>query len=339
MKIQDLVSEAISYTKHKPDIIDAISHDIAHAAKVTKQWLTSSKTKKDPDEIKQLSNPDQFGSYDFFDTLKHKFNLILKKSLSKGKLFDLASDKIDSQLEFVLFEPQETSSGQAGWNYVSLNNEFLEEIADVAHEFFISEFSNNDSINSLKLGVEAFERSASKKNYRPLNQIIKKMSDVFVHEMVHITQHSRQKHREKIKTLYPPTEYRSYLDKKKGEFHGLSKQKNGDQHNRWSELYSASPQEMAAFAHNIVLKLIDNYSLEIQPELTRGENLEDLKYNTDLAFKYIPKYVKDHISRFTDTDFSASDNPRARKVYHRYVRLVFQELQRYVHHLIEKLKD
>lgn len=82
-----------------------------------------------------------------------------------------------------------------------------------------------------------------------------KLPSIFMHELVHIQQHSRQN--------FGKEQYRSYLGKK-SEFDELSKAEvlSLTNSSRYKKLYLASPQEIDAFAHNIAYEIIDAHLLD-----------------------------------------------------------------------------
>jgi hypothetical protein len=345
MKIQELVQESISYTQYEDDAVDAIYKDIDRAVKSLSRWVNSATTHRiHADEIKQMHDSNHPGNYDFLERLQKRFKSDLMgsfNSANNGELFKLGA-KIDDQLMHLSFYKID-SNGEAGWNYIDLSTDYLDKISDILYDYVLNVFGNSNPLDSINEGIKDFEWAISKHNERKLIQIVKNMSSTFIHEMVHLTQHSRQKHRKRTDpaSIAPPTEYRSYLDKKKGEFVGLTKSAGKDSNytSRWYELWAASPQEIAAISHQITLKLIDDYGLVIDKDLTRNENLENIKDNVGIAFKTITHEVNNHLDKIANIDFSKIDDPKARKVYQRYVRLVYQELERHVNRLIKRLND
>lgn len=155
---------------------------------------------------------------------------------------------------------------------------------------------------------------------------INELVSVIIHEMVHVIQHYRQKHRFlKGKDL----EFRSYLDRHKGEY--LDTRQKYDQTpddesqkdlvNRYYDLYYASPQEIAAFAHQAALEIIDYYAFDL---MTHGAS--------DLNSKSISNFIDNKIGG----RFRNPKNSREAMVRKRYLKLVYQEVIRYIEQRIAK---
>lgn len=162
---------------------------------------------------------------------------------------------------------------------------------------------------------------------RDIKSRINKIAKTTVHEVVHVLQHKRQD--EKGLGSY---EYRSYLDKKKGEFAALHNKRwttaSPDTDEKYHSMYLASPQEMTAHAHEVVINIIRDY------DLNDAETLE--QFNNELRTidaEGVADYTKDKLgNRFLDTS-----KPREYAVYKRYLKQVYQELHRYIVHRKEYL--
>ena len=145
---------------------------------------------------------------------------------------------------------------------------------------------------------------------------IDSIASILVHEVVHVLQHTQQN-----KAGHRSHEYRSYLGKK-GEFPELNakRKRTPEEDQRHYKLYMASPQEMAAFSHEIAVKMANDFGLR------DPRDLEDLNHaasaiNAESIIDYVNERIGDYIL------------PKERKelpVYKRYVKLVYQELMRYI---------
>lgn len=147
---------------------------------------------------------------------------------------------------------------------------------------------------------------------------IDNIASTIVHEVVHVLQHTQQN-----KKGFGNHEYRSYLDKTKGEFSKLhSKRKRDDEtQKRYYKLYMASPQEMAAFAHEIAIKMVNDF------DLRDARNLEDFNHSASaIDAQSIVDYVNEKVGQY----FRMPENRQEYAVYKRYVKLVYQELMRYI---------
>lgn len=156
-----------------------------------------------------------------------------------------------------------------------------------------------------------------------------------VHEAVHIVQHKKQDERG-----FHDHEYRSYLDKTKGEFRGVhnkywdaqdSKTKvTPDEESLYNRLYMASPQEMASFSHEIVLQIIKDFKLSSVRSIEDLNDIVSIIEATDII-----DAVNKKVSPYYD--YRNSDNKREYAVFKRYVKLVYQELQQYIARLRDRL--
>lgn len=143
--------------------------------------------------------------------------------------------------------------------------------------------------------------------------LINDMVDTILHELVHVIQHRRQAHR------LGDLEYRSYLDRKKGELKNLYRGPEqgwayGDP--QWQRLYRASPQEIAAFAHNMAGQIIRAFGLD--------EPLEE-PYPTITAADFVRE-----LRKIVGNQYRDPNNPQERAVLNRYLKLAYQEVQRYL---------
>jgi hypothetical protein len=152
---------------------------------------------------------------------------------------------------------------------------------------------------------------------------IAKVSSTIVHEVVHVIQHNTQRNRG-----FTNYEYRSYLDKKKGEFVDLHRQRmlhpdqiDSDTENKYFKLYMASPQEIASFSHEIAIAMINDYDF---PDASTVADLNNLVSVIDA--EGIVDYVKGKVGKY----FRNPQNAREYAVFKRYVKLVYQEIYRYV---------
>lgn len=141
--------------------------------------------------------------------------------------------------------------------------------------------------------------------------IMNEIADVLLHEAVHTLQN--------FPLLSNPHIYvkgqvqRSYLSNPKlksasGEDEYLQKHKALNFDARWQYLYAADPREMAAFAHNIVQSIAREYNLFYNTPR---------EFPLNLIASAIPSMVSQYIQ---------PTNDRERKVFNRYIKLVYQEL-------------
>lgn len=140
--------------------------------------------------------------------------------------------------------------------------------------------------------------------------------EVLIHEWVHGIQDYQQPGR--------TSEYRSYLEdpKKQGELSTLLQKRyqsgnklSSEESSRWDQLYRASPQEMAAMAHQMVFAIIKSAGLH--QDINDPAALPKVK---ELGQK-IPEYVSNY--------FGIPQTKIEQKVYNRYMKLVYLELDRW----------
>jgi len=127
-----------------------------------------------------------------------------------------------------------------------------------------------------------------------------------LHEVVHLIQNVKQDHRSN-------TEYRSYLNTDKKQFlDSMGRILKGTNDEQDNKLYYASPQEIAAYSHNIAINIIKNNNLD--------------KKNEKISSNEITHYV----NAYLDDIFKNKSDPKIKKVYNRYYKLVYLELQRFL---------
>jgi len=149
------------------------------------------------------------------------------------------------------------------------------------------------------------------------------LSSNLVHELVHVIQHDRQKAKGRTKSDY---EYRSYLDNTKDEFRNMSHDYMRGKDSKidstlYSKLYMASPQEMSAFAHNIVLDIIT---------LSGLDHVSSMQQLIEIVKKIDAKWIVKTITNYIQDKFRNPEDKKEYEVFKRYVKLVYQELNRYI---------
>jgi hypothetical protein len=145
---------------------------------------------------------------------------------------------------------------------------------------------------------------------------VSEMISTLIHEVVHVLQHRAQQNKP---SGTGGTEYRSYLDTRKGELKDLLSKYHSQRDfkdERWDRLYYASPQEIGAFAHNIALRIVRDF----------GFNLPD----ADLTVSFTAKDFVDALRSRIGDQYRDPNNPREQAVLKRYLKLAYQEVQRYI---------
>ena len=166
--------------------------------------------------------------------------------------------------------------------------------------------------------------------FSDLKKAINEYAGTFIHELVHIIQHARQKHRG------GKFEFRSHLDKEKNEFAKLARKNSvfpsddsassspklsSEERARYYNLYFASTAEIAAHAHNIALGIIRRYYLE-QPRPTKSMYIDQ----GNNALRDITRFIDGYL----DKRYKGKTDPKVQAVYKRYHKLVYQEVYKFI---------
>ena len=309
MSISKLIIEAISLTQHAPRFEEKLN-------KIFDKHLGDLQTLHDAAyNISKMTDPTiadlaneyvALIDYDLVFTLKPEL-LSMGKSVGKQSL--TAVDIIPMP---------DRVGGSADITSISINHKFIKHIID----FFIILIKKHVP-NSM------FSEPATKENVNKFFMLIKDhvlpnllggvlvtsvahhIANAFLHELVHIEQNARQ-------TAIGRTNmaYKSYAGSKKpnpddddNEITQLNKSGNVNSP-RFDKLYFASPQEMAAFTHNIVNKIVNHYEIYADKD--------NVPMST--AASEIPGQVKYYLTPTTKTE---------QNIFNRYVKLAYQELSRY----------
>lgn len=318
---ETVVDEAISVTKYEEDLSQAIKTGIVQGISALEKSFMNNPN------LQEIMNDDSLSDRYAREFMQREANDKIEKSIAKQLKATL--DKIlgDKALSKFRFGTMKGMGGYAQGSNMVINRAYLPEIIrTVMNRFSIYLYDNYEAgdrtkgMSFLFRMLKANDREILNVIMRDLDRSIDKIVSIVVHEAVHIIQHKQQAHRPLGKT-----EYRSYLDKKKGEFYSAAqkavKSKNKD---RYYDLYYASPQEIAAFAHQMALDIIK------ANELDKVERLQDIPR---VEAEDIVSYINNRISN----RFAQPRNPQEVKVRRRYIKLVYQEVHRYIEHLYQLL--
>jgi hypothetical protein len=231
--------------------------------------------------------------------------------------------------------------GQAGASSIDINENLIKAVAKQAVENLVeatlSSYGEGElvggfwyMINSIRRGEKDYVGAMFERSEKRINLI----ASTIVHEVVHVLQHKRQKDANRT-----GTEYRSYLDKKNGEFVGLHNRRGSkaaknklspEEEGRYFDLYYASPQEIASFSNEIAVKIIRDFGIDgarSVEELNRAASAVDAESVID----YVREHLKDR--------FKAPENKREYAVFKRYVKLTYAALQSWLDKQRERFKD
>lgn len=134
------------------------------------------------------------------------------------------------------------------------------------------------------------------------------MASTVIHEMVHFNQRDKE---------FGAGTYgivRSYLQKRKSDWYQTYDYNDP----KFRKLYISSPREMGAFIHNIVLEIINQYPFYNIKKALKGSIL------VNFIKKFLIKYMGE------------PKTPKEQMVLNRYIKGVYQELNRYIDYLNSK---
>jgi hypothetical protein len=227
------------------------------------------------------------------------------------------------------FADTKDAEGTAQDIFIEISDKFVprltKRILDNLQNIILDNYGEYELIDGLWFvlrSIGAKDREYMYSLYNDAEKTIDQIATTTIHELVHVTQHNRQNEIGRHEH-----EYRSYLDKKKGEFANLHNNRHdGDtssnaDDDRYDKLYRASPQEIAAFSHQIALKIVKDFNV------TDATDPEDLKYMASaISAESIIDYVTDEVGRY----YRKPENRREYAVFKRYVKMVYSEIQAYL---------
>jgi hypothetical protein len=318
---EEVVDEAISMTKYEEDLVKAIRTGIINGvASLEKSFMNNP-------NLQEILNDDDLSDRYARAFMQREGADKIEKGITKQLKLTLEKILGKDAISKFRFGTMKGMGGYAQGTTMVINRAYLVEIARTVMNKFTTYLYDNYGPGDRTKGMSFLfrmlkgnDREAVGVLTQNLNQAIDKIVSIVVHEAVHLVQHKQQAHRPLGKT-----EYRSYLDKTKGEFYGhamkSTKTKNKD---RYYDLYYASPQEIAAFAHQMALDVIK------ANELDKVERLQDIPR---IEGEDIIAYINNRINN----RFAQPSNPQEVQVRRRYIKLVYQEVHRYIEHLRELL--
>jgi hypothetical protein len=318
---EEMVDEAVSLTKYEEDLAQAIRTGIVNGvASLEKPFMNN-------ENLQEIMNDDGLSDRYARQFMEREGASKIEKAITKQLKLTLDNILGKDAISKFRFGTMKNMGGYVQNSTMVINRAYLVSIVrTVMNRFSIYLYDNYEAGDRTK-GMSFLFRML-KSNDREivgilthdLNQAIDKIVSIVVHEAVHLVQHKQQAHRPLGKT-----EYRSYLDKTKGEFYGHAmKAKQSKNKERYYDLYYASPQEIAAFAHQMALDVIK------ANELHKVERLQDIPH---IEGEDIIGYINNRLNN----RFAEPRNPQETQVRRRYIKLVYQEVHRYIEHLRELL--
>jgi hypothetical protein len=317
------LDEEISLTKLQPAIYEAMMAGLTSSINITNGDYLSDERMLDWAKI-DYNN----GNTAVLDKFIKRYFFAFAM-MEMGKLLEKEGKKIVPELESVSFDKMDAGAYVRGFKIV-MSETTLNQITDLLYNNIQEEVMSKYELGNYLTGFLAVVDNAIKTNCKDLDKkgqlfySVMKYSETFIHELVHIVQHERQKHRG------GEFEFRSYLDKEKDEFLKLARKRNmaspsddesprlsGDEQSRYNDLYYASPAEIAAHAHNIALKIISSHGLG-----SAGYSKRDYVFQAKQALKGITGSVDSYLKK----RYKGQTDPKMQDVYKRYHKLVYQEV-------------
>lgn len=320
---EEIVDEAISMTKYEEDLVKAVKDGIINGvASLEKSFMNNP-------NLQEILNDDGLSDRYARAFMQREGNDKIEKGITKQLKLTLEKILGKDAISKFRFGTMKGMGGFAQGSTMVINRAYLVEIVrTIMNRFSIYLYDNYEAgdrtkgMSFLFRMLKSGDREILNVMLKDMNQSIDKIVSIVVHEAVHLVQHKQQAHRPLGKT-----EYRSYLDKEKGEFYKaatnpkLAKSKNKD---RYYDLYFASPQEISAFSHQMALDVIKANGLD------KVERLQDIPR---IKGEDIIAYINNRINN----RFAQPRNPQEVQVRRRYIKLVYQEVHRYIEHLKELL--
>lgn len=290
MKLSKILRESITLSRYKPIITEAVMMSIKDII----DYIPNMFIRIPP----KLSYDIKNGNID--DAIK-----FLAPQLRKVG-YQIASFNIKKHINYKIPEVEKKTNiifknikeeGRAEGYNIQLKTTYLDHIVRVILSTIKKYLSENQETNKLLLlkninGQKILDEYDFENIYP-----VKEMIDTTIHELVHVVQNLKQKHRSE-------TEYRSYLTRDKEKFEEVIKDvKNHPE----AYLYYASPQEIAAFAHDIASMIISKLD---------GKEVTS-------------KMIQNEVNNFFDGIFKDVNHKKLDKVINRYYKLVYKEVTNY----------
>lgn len=327
MRIKELIREAISVTPYEGPLVIAINQtvnkSIAQLASLNGTLPKEEADLEDSDSEQRL----------FRIAVAKYLNGVLQQNLATG-IINSVNQSIGvpmvTSLEFS--DTQGRTMGYAQDRDIVLSTKYIKVLLKHIVEYLFDEVYSSYNEGERAKGFYFIVRMIGSNDEHYVNKIkqategtVKQITSTVLHELVHVIQHNQQELRGR-----DSTEYRSYLDKRKGEFRDIVDREDaegadGRDDARYYDLYLSSPQEIAAFAHEAALQIIRDYGFD------RATSVEDLE-------RVSPRSIMLAADKVSGGRFKTGRNRKEVPVRKRYLKLVYQEVQRYIDHVKAKFK-
>ena len=328
MRIYEILIEAISVTHIADSIRQGILDELGFAVrqmyykkKNIPEWVI--------DEVNYNNDFHEIIPYlrDFmYIQVRVRVSAVIQDVLSK-----IPNLQHPGKVEVRFVSLPDNVSGQVSNLTMFLANRFLMRITNLLVEHWIE--TTLDNIDNTGSVVDQLFRQALATDIALPDHVysveIDDLISTVIHEAVHIVQHDRQQHRP------PPTsgtdkdtpslEYRSYLERNPEKFAKVLDKVTSGTYDTDSayKIYRASPQEIAAFAHQSAYSVIKSLGIDFL-------SLDKIrKVNSKLPTL---------LARYGDTVFKGTKDPVELKVYKRFMKLMSQEVLSRIEARVDQLK-
>ena len=285
------LTEKISLSHYEEEVKSVIKKYVLYQLKNAFTDLPE-KYKAAYDEAYNIEDEDTQSMYVNYLS-KELYELLCLGGVSEGLQLPLSeiASKISGEKTWVSFSDDLESKTNGEVKYwsddraitIDINNRVGKELA---YAIVQSLFYTNTT------EYEKLLKSNSDEIFYYAENIIDKFTGIMIHELVHVKQLQPQAKKNKTKM-----DDRSYI-------------KKGNQ----SQIYLAQPTEIAAFAHNCALKIVNDI-------VKKGKSI-----NAEIIASYVDKLIDGHLDK---------NDPKQYEVYKRYYKLTYQEVMDY----INKQKD
>lgn len=324
------LDEEISLSKYDSEVKKVIQTGIVKALKDVYEsyWADDDEYENSKKEYNK-GNTEKFYKLMEVDLLNHVAYEVNDALYVLGYRIEPALQEIDSKLL------NDNIGGYAKGYEIVMNRSVMVKITSLICKVIKNKVEKKYVIGELLKGLYSVVEEMIENGgvdlleFSDLKKAINEYAGTFIHELVHIIQHARQKHRG------GKFEFRSHLDKEKNEFAKLARKNSvfpsddsasspklsREEQARYYDLYLASTAEIAAHAHNIALGIIRRYALE-QPRPIKSSYI-NVGNN---ALRDITRLIDEYL----DKRYKGKTDPKVQAVYKRYHKLVYQEVYKQI---------
>lgn len=222
----------------------------------------------------------------------------------------------------VRFNRQE-HSGDASYSTIILSKKHILELIQNIRKDLTEYLSMHGCIsNDIVMWKEVNRQHRFKLRLIHLNRLVSS----FLHELVHIRQHTTQDNPFEIVGKCRQLEYRSYLVSRKEFIESIKRLKGGNKTDEDIKIHASSPQEIPARAHGSVSKYI-GMNVHVNP-LTLQHSIKDMCILEHYINMMHPQLFDKRYEQFNIPDTEEY------RIYKKYMKVVYREIMSYKQYLI-----